>query len=45
MTNILENIKNNLHNLIVSRFNKITILLWVSSLKTNKAYVLDLLYN
>ena len=28
-----------------SIFNKITILLWVSSLKTNKAYVLDLLYN
>ena len=28
-----------------SIFNKITILLWVSSLKTNKACVLDLLYN
>ena len=28
MTNILENIKNNLHNLIVSRFNKITILFY-----------------
>ena len=29
MTNMLENIKNNLHNLIVSRFNKITILFFL----------------